>query len=306
MGRNCWVKTLKDTTMDLARCWINEKLDKIPTKCIIYCGHNDLMDAEDISTILDNLEYLISDLKSKNDCIELFVCELVPSLDNEIDVKINEFNVQVDKWATANGIKLLKTNLNYRLGTGEVDDICYNDQVPNKSVTLNRFGVLRLLSIINKQCQYLELSEHFKTDIRKAKDNNPSQQAVAPEYRNPLYDRLANQETYGHYRKNRNVVNANRWELGNRYLERTPYTDRNREVRSLKAYASYEMHHSRFRVNESNYNSHFQKRSRNGCYNCGEFNHHARSCRFDHQLRCGNCGKLGHKSKLCRESVYVD
>lgn len=43
-----------------------------------------------------------------------------------------------------------------------------------------------------------------------------------------------------------------------------------------------------------------QKGTRRGCYNCGEFNHHKESCRFDHLLRCGFCHQLGHKQRLCQ------
>ncbi len=39
----------------------------------------------------------------------------------------------------------------------------------------------------------------------------------------------------------------------------------------------------------------------NGCYNCGEFNHHQATCRFDYKLTCGLCHQLGHKQKLCRQ-----
>ena len=245
-------------------------------------------------------------MKSINDNIEVFVCELVPSLDSEFDVKVNNFNVQVEKWATANGIRLLKTNLNYRLGTGEVDDMCFNDPVAHETERLNRFGVLRFLSIINKQCQFLELSESFKIELRKPKKDNPPQQEATSDSRNQTVDYIANEGASGQYRRVRNNVNGNRWGSRNRYNQRSPYEDRNREVRPQDTRTPYDMPHSNPRLNEINYNIPFHKRSRNGCYNCGEFNHQVRSCRFDHQLRCGNCGKLGHKSKLCRENIYVD
>ena len=57
-------------------------------------------------------------------------------------------------------------------------------------------------------------------------------------------------------------------------------------------------------------NSHGYRRERNryasernkiGFYNCDEFNHVQRNCRFDHKLLCGNCHRLGHKSRLCQQ-----
>ena len=43
----------------------------------------------------------------------------------------------------------------------------------------------------------------------------------------------------------------------------------------------------------------FNNENGRGCYNCGELNHRANTCRFDHRLRCGDCNGLGHKRKLC-------
>ena len=37
-----------------------------------------------------------------------------------------------------------------------------------------------------------------------------------------------------------------------------------------------------------------------GCFNCGEFNHHQATCRFDYKMTCGLCPQLGHKQKLCQ------
>ena len=43
LDENCSIKSIKDVNFDLMKCWVNEKLDVIPTKCIIYCGLNDLI-----------------------------------------------------------------------------------------------------------------------------------------------------------------------------------------------------------------------------------------------------------------------
>ena len=53
--------------------------------------------------------------------------------------------------------------------------------------------------------------------------------------------------------------------------------------------------------NVSNYitNKNYERR-RTGCYNCGEFNHVSRNCRFDHKLLCSKCKRFGHKSRLCQ------
>ena len=80
LGNDCYVKTIKDTTMDLTKCWVSEKLEWTPDKCVIYCGGNDLMESDSLNAIFDDLGQLISELQDRNSNIELFVCELVPKL----------------------------------------------------------------------------------------------------------------------------------------------------------------------------------------------------------------------------------
>ena len=128
LGDNCSVKTIKDTNMDLLKCWVNEKLELFPDKCIIYCGTNDVIENENVDSILDGLGSLTSELKILNENVELFVCELAPCLNEELNNKIDNFNENLKKWSDVNGIKMVKTNLSFKLGTGEVDDMCFNHE----------------------------------------------------------------------------------------------------------------------------------------------------------------------------------
>ena len=43
------------------------------------------------------------------------------------------------------------------------------------------------------------------------------------------------------------------------------------------------------------------ERRERGCYNCAEFNHGVKQCRYDQKLRCPKCHRLGHKMKFCRD-----
>ena len=99
LKEHCSVKSIKDINMDLLRCWVNERLDIIPTKCIIYCGLNDLTENENTSSILDDLGSLISELKNKNEEIDLYVCELAPSFNENINNKITSFNEKLNQWS---------------------------------------------------------------------------------------------------------------------------------------------------------------------------------------------------------------
>jgi len=56
--------------------------------------------------------------------MEIFVCELVPTLrTDDLAGKINQFNEKLNEWSSNNGIKIIPTQLNFRLGTGEVDEM---------------------------------------------------------------------------------------------------------------------------------------------------------------------------------------
>ncbi|MPC82787.1 hypothetical protein E2C01_077469 [Portunus trituberculatus] len=46
--------------------------------------------------------------------------------------------------------------------------------------------------------------------------------------------------------------------------------------------------------------SHSSRQGRQGCFNCGEFNHRQAQCRFDHKLLCESCNQYGHKQRLCK------
>ena len=36
------------------------------------------------------------------------------------------------------------------------------------------------------------------------------------------------------------------------------------------------------------------------CWNCGEYNHVHKYCRYDHRIKCFTCQAFGHKSKMCK------
>ena len=159
LDERCSIKSIKDVNFDLMKCWVNEKLDMIPTKCIIYCGLNDLIENENVSSVLDDLGSLISEVKNRNEEVELFVSELAPSLNESIDNKISHFNDKLNQWSSVNGIEVIKVNLSFKLGTGEIDEICYESENEKAGMILNRNGALRLLSVIHKQCNCIKAKE---------------------------------------------------------------------------------------------------------------------------------------------------
>ena len=282
LEENCKVKTIKDTTMDLTACWIREKLDLQLSKCIIYCGTNDLIETENFSSVLDDLGSLITELKHKKENVDIYVCELVPHLNIDINSRINMYNEKLLNWCSVNGVNFIKTNLSFRLGTGDIDEICYNSGGNDSEDNLNRYGVLRLLKIINKQCKYLKPRGNMKPNNRERKTN---------EYNSHHYSK----GNFGHYDK--------RWEPGQfsqvRRSESGTFnqrpTERRQTFRDLPRRVPLTRNTYGTRVNADDDDD----RNRRGCFNCGEYNHRRSNCRYDHQIRCNNCYEYGHKSRLC-------
>ena len=277
LDENCSIKSIKDVDFDLMKCWVNEKLDMIPTKCIIYCGLNDLRENENICSVLDSLGSLISELKDKNEEIEIFVSELAPSLNESFNSKINHFNEKLNQWSLVNGVKVMKMNLSFMLGTGEIDEMCFESENEKAGMILNRYGALRLLSVIHKQCNCL-----------KAKENI---------------------EAGGSYIHPRNFSAMDR----NIFSRRRPPINRlelqNFEQRKMRP-KNY--HYGRQEYPEpQTFGSQYYKRTspssitrtndwrQKGCFNCGEYNHRQANCRYDHRIRCNYCFKFGHKNKMC-------
>ena len=279
LKEHCSVKSIKDINMDLLRCWVNERLDIIPTKCIIYCGLNDLTENENTSSILDDLGSLISELKNKNEEIDLYVCELAPSFNEDTDDKITNFNEKLNQWSHVNGIKVIKTNLKFKLGTGEIDEMCYETENNEDKIRLNRYGALRLLSIIHKMCDCLGTKE------KNQANNN---------------DTTYNQDNFpGLYNNNSHIKNsANRRFIGQPFRQR--YIRQN-EYRRRPEYSTQHQQpvsHQYARRHEYS-NGRSDDRRQSGCFNCGEHNHRQMNCRYDHRLRCNYCYKFGHKSRMC-------
>ena len=288
LGSNCSVRTIKGANIDLLKCWISEKLQWVPRNCILYCGLQDILDKSTSCDIFDKLGSLVTELKQVNENMNIHICELAPIPNAcDYDEHINNFNNQVATWSTNNGVSVIRTNLQFRLGTGEVDYMCFNDTSESENNFLNRFGIIRLLNVISKQFSSLELHENWEIIMSQGMPSS----------------------TYSNQQKiNFNENNPKKTDyIANRYLQSQRIDVRGRQNSGLSGRQFYSQTNTW--QNENSYEpTHFQRRwhtqpnkegYRSKCYNCGEHNHRQNSCRFDHRLKCGNCGTLGHKSKMC-------
>lgn len=103
LKENCQIKTVKGSNIDMQRQWVHKFLKVIPTECIIYSGMYDILNNVSTDVILDNLGYLISDLKDKNNNIKTYVCQIVPMpIPHAAQTKVVEYNEQLVEWCRHN------------------------------------------------------------------------------------------------------------------------------------------------------------------------------------------------------------
>ena len=116
---------------------------------------------------LDHLGSLISDLKEKNSEMKIHVCQVVPVPEPlEIQAKVKYYNEQLLEWGETNGVNIVKTAPEFTLGTGNVDEWCF-DKEDKKPCILNRLGVIKLLSVLQKQCSGFHLCKNWSSIQRQ-------------------------------------------------------------------------------------------------------------------------------------------
>ena len=289
LGRRCLVRTIKGGNCDLISSWVTEKLNWKPSNCVLVCGTHDILEGETPGNILDSLGSLIAQLKQVNENMVINICQISPTLrTDEFEETIIYLNEQLEEWCNKNGVILVKSFLTFKLGTGEVDKICYNTGGENSGVFLSRFGVIRLLSTIEKFCAQFRLREDWN-EIRLLNEGNHakitvnrSSPIVKERHRNIILQRNMGRNM-GTRRRSYNYRNFE----GDRYHLRRERNSISSNILQSNNDAIETVRHV------------FNKGKGRGCFNCGELNHRENTCRFDHRLRCGSCEGLGHKSRHC-------
>ena len=214
------------------------------------------------------------------------ISQIGPTLKtDELEDTIVYFNDQLEEWCKENGVILIKNFLAFKLGTGEVDEICYDVGGESSGAFLSRIGAVRLLSTIKKSCKLFCLRENW--DENWMLNERERKKEVVHENR------------YQNSGENRNFIVKKT--VGRR---RNSYNHRNSE--GERSYLSQQRSPIRTSIHHSNKDaietvrSVFNDKYGRGCYNCGELNHRVNTCRFDHRLRCGSCEGLGHKRRICQ------
>ena len=285
LGRQCYVRTINGGNIDLIRCWVAEKLNWMPSRCILVCGIHDILDEVNPSKILDDLGALVAELKKINENMEIHICELLPTLQQEeFGEKIEYYNGQLLEWSSKNGVSIIRCKLSFKLGNGEVDDLCYRVDGVLRGVFLNRWGIIRLLSTLTKLCDGFMLCENWE-EIKRAYSHETSRPVHSEQVVNRLPFELTSRPTFSYQNYDRPT----------RHFRRNSNQNKNKNSHTESLRGEFRTEN----VNSDRYKVRNERRGR-GCVNCGELNHTVNLCRFDQKLKCGSCSRLGHKSKLCR------
>lgn len=341
LNRNkCRIRTLHEAKLDLMREWVQEKLSWVPDTCIIYGGIFDLLEDTPVIEIINSLGALVCELKNRNENMDIFVCQLVPSVYNEsMQEKISNLNEEFRKWCEMNGISIINPEPAFRLGTGEIEELCYELPGEYQGTLLNRLGATRLISVIGKVNENLKVCVNWDkvkcSDLSKISDKQHS---------TPAPVRPAHASHHGPDRDGWQVAGSKRHKSGYGqayHPARTTNTGRvhgqpPRPGVTMTSHTSSTLPPNDGPNNQQRNSSHStwsassykdsrtaggshrtyhhdghhpqpqpQLINRNtvnyriGCYRCGEFNHKQSMCRYDHKVLCSSCNRYGHKSRLC-------
>ena len=330
---SCDVRTIRGANVDLLKCWVSEKLNWIPSKCFIYAGLYDLMNNMEPDCILDNITALVGELKEKNNRMDIYVSQLAPTISSEdLQARVADFNEHLNKWGESNNIHIIKTTLGFKLGTGEVDDSCYEFTRQSHGCILNRNGVVRLLKCVNKQYPAFKLSskwdsKRYDDDLLRRGDNvdvlSSQNNKGNRDMNHKKNKRNADEIIHHHNNNNNEYSHFNNIATGAQPYSRgrKSYSSSNNvhpqgnasplpsfvngitmATRDVRPHLRHDTLHTRiFTSTGKTNNTHLNMRQQRkvGCYNCGEFNHRQSTCRFDHKLTCEICHVRGHKSRLC-------
>ena len=204
------IRTISESNFDLMRCWVREKLSWSPATCIIYGGLFDILEDCEYPRVLDNLGALISELKIKNENMDIYISQLVPSLQSDtLQAKINDLNEHLQKWSNENGIPIVKPDPLFRLGDGSIDEACYHAYGQHQGSILVRLGATRLLRAMADQCTPLKeninresLKKHLQThNIRQY--TNKQTQRTPGHLPSPQGHQMDNQDSDGWIRAGR-------------------------------------------------------------------------------------------------------
>ena len=88
---------------------------------------------------------------------------------SDLSERVEHFIIKIIDWGAKNSVTIVKTELSFRLGTGEMDVNCFDDDTT--VTTLSRIGTIRLLEAIDKTCDNKITSEKLRDTKRTEMEN---------------------------------------------------------------------------------------------------------------------------------------
>ena len=96
--------------------------------------------------------------------MKIYACEVVPlPVSHEMQTKVHDYNEHLEKWCATNGVTVIKTVPTFKLGTGDIDDLCFETATDKAPLLLNRLGAVKLLGTLNNQCANFHLCSSWNT-----------------------------------------------------------------------------------------------------------------------------------------------
>lgn len=270
--KNCSVRTIRDGKLDSMQSWVTDELNFPLNKCFIYGGLQDIGDECNTESLLDKLGRLVAALKSKNEDLNVMICELIPSPVSSKE-HISVYNSKIKEWCESNGVTFFPTNLSFSLGTGEIDPNCFY-QLPNKDHNLNRTGAIRLLDAFNKFIPNLLREDWDNVKSRSLRQSNGSGSFSADYY----YDQPHTFNSAGWEEiSNRNNTNSYSGALKGGRRNQTARREDHQHRNQNTPRDNYNNQNDYYRPLHNSYRN---VRREVGCYSCGRHDHHRNMCQF--------------------------
>lgn len=97
--------------------------------------------------------------------MKIYVCQIIPpSVSQNLKEIVESYNVHLLNPGETNGVGIMKTKPNFKLSTGEPDDLFF------KGDALSRIKIIRLLDTVANQCSEFTLCKNWK-QVRKSSEN---------------------------------------------------------------------------------------------------------------------------------------
>ena len=222
--------------------------------------------------------------------MEIYICELAPSVKNQtLDVKVNNFNSKLTDWSEHNGVKIINTNLQFRLATSDIDQMCYQTMKDSEDY-LNRLGTIRLLNVISSQCPVFNLHRNWDDIMSRASSD------------------FLRRNSFNHFRNyNRNIDKGNRSQSN-----RVTYQQQSHQMRESYpySYALRQPYINRAARHNHHANPHRQsaQNRRPSADGLATNLHNPRNSRQENQSHhqpCYNCGETNHNLSICHHKFRI-